>query len=172
MPSDRAPVHRARMHARRAAVILCYAAFAAASVAAEPVHKCVGATTTYQSQPCAAGERDLIVQGAATLGTRFDGVGEATGDIPTPAAVRVDGRWQPIQRVPLAIGMTDDEALNAPDGGVPAHIARRRAPHTFSETWTYTLRDGRVRELTFVNGRLASAGIVLAPPLRVAALGG
>lgn len=174
MYGGRAAVHRARMHTRHvvAVALSCVAIAAAVDAAAEPVHKCVGAATTYQSQPCEAGERDVIVQGLATSATaRPDGAG-APVDRARAVPVRTDGRWQPFRRGSLALGMTDDEALNAPDGGVPTRIARHRDRHSFRETWTYALPDGRVRKLSFVDGRLASADVVDAPALRVAAFGG
>ena len=55
----------------------------------------------------------------------------------------------------IAAGMTDDEVLNAPDGGVPDHIERARDGRTWRELWVYETRVG-VRELQFVNGRLTS----------------
>ena len=51
--------------------------------------------------------------------------------------------------------MTDDEVLNAPNGGVPDRIDRARDGRTWRELWFYQTREG-VRELQFVNGRLTS----------------
>jgi len=55
----------------------------------------------------------------------------------------------------IAAGMTDDEVLNAPNGGVPNRIDRARDGHTWRELWVYQTRGG-VRELQFVNGRLTN----------------
>ncbi len=57
----------------------------------------------------------------------------------------------------IAAGMTDDEVLNAPNGGVPDRIDRAREGHTWRELWFYQTREG-VRALQFLNGRLT--GIV------------
>jgi hypothetical protein len=54
----------------------------------------------------------------------------------------------------IAAGMTDDEVLNAPNGGVPSRIERTRDGRNWRELWVYATRGGGSRALQFVNGRL------------------
>jgi hypothetical protein len=56
----------------------------------------------------------------------------------------------------IVSGMTDDEVLNAPDGGVPSRIDRTRDGRTWRELWIYQTRGGGGRALQFINGRLTS----------------
>ena len=90
------------------------------------------------------------------------------------AEPRRPARWRPFGRAAVAPGMSDDEVLNTPDGGVPTRIARTRGKGTWREVWTYESRDGGVRELTFTNGTLTSIDgdriAAAMAPLRVASV--
>jgi hypothetical protein len=78
-------------------------------------------------------------------------------------------RWLPFRRTVIATGMTDDEVLNTPHGGVPTTISRSREGRVWRERWTYALRDGTFRELEFVNGTLTNiVDDVNGPSLRLA----
>jgi hypothetical protein len=55
----------------------------------------------------------------------------------------------PFRRKTIATGMTDDEVLNTPNGGVPTRISRTRDKRVWREVWIYESRDGAVRELAF-----------------------
>ena len=157
-----------------AIVALAFLGVSSAVQAAE-IHKCAaGSAVAYQTAPCAPGQRELAMAtplstpGTTDSGTATDsgsaytdhGAGSAGASIRdsarsgTPASA-ADLRWLPFRPRTIAAGMTDDEVLNAPNGGVPDRIDRARDGHTWRELWVYQTR-GRVRELQFVNGRLTS----------------
>jgi hypothetical protein len=52
--------------------------------------------------------------------------------------------------------MTDDQVLNLAGWGRPAKIVRTRTPHEWREQWVYDTRAAGLRQLRFVNGRLAA----------------
>lgn len=137
-------------------------------VHAAEIHKCAaGGAIAYQASPCSAAQTELAV--LKTPGARRSA--ESADDM-TARASAVDGRddtqplhatavsrgsrWLPFRRKAIATGMTDDEVLNTPSGGVPTKISRSREGRTWRERWTYVLRDGTLRELEFVNGTLTN----------------
>jgi hypothetical protein len=152
----------------------------APSVRAETIHKCVGDGTTYQAQPCGTGQTEVAVHAstpsrAAPVDdvTRTELSQDSGATLQTRAATARNARWLPFRHTSVTIGMTDDEVLNTPDGGVPTTIGRNRDKGTWHEVWTYASRDGARRELTFTNGRLTSisANGEPAQSLRVATVG-
>lgn len=136
---------------------------------AEPIHKCVGSGTTYQAQPCGDRETEVAVAASASRPSRIDDMarGDEAEHFATVAKARSvadrSARWLPYRRANVEIGMTDDEVLNTPDGGVPTFIGRSRGKATWREVWTYASRGGALRELTFTNGRLTAIDTGNAP---------
>jgi hypothetical protein len=83
----------------------------------------------------------------------------------TPVAAKDKVRYparSPFGPPALRLGMTDDEALNAPSWGRPSNIERERVPQGFRETWTYQRTVYGARQLEFVNGRLMAIGSAVA----------
>ena len=158
-------------------------AFLTASVIAHgaAIHKCAqGSGVTYQAAPCAADQRELAVRAPLSTGGPADtSTAAVAADAPladfaesTLTAPTADVRWLPFRPRMIATGMTDDEVLNAPNGGVPTRIDRTRDGRSWRELWVYQTRDGVARALEFRNGRLT--GIVDDGPagsLRLALLG-
>jgi hypothetical protein len=139
--------------------------------AADVVHKCTTSTgVIYQRDPCASGQAAIAV--LQTVGS----TPRAAVSVPAPAvaegSVHAIGartpRWSPRHRVAIEPGMTDDEVLNTPDGGVPTRIQRSRGQRAWHEIWTYEARDGTARELEFTNGKLTAIVPVAGTPVRVA----
>jgi hypothetical protein len=126
------------------------------------IHKCAGRSgVAYQTAPCTAGERELAVLAPlSTSGVPDAPIARAAADeplqhlAPGATALVVDARWLPYRRRMIAVGMTDDEVLNAPNGGVPGRIERTRDGRTWRELWVYQTRGGGERALQFINGRL------------------
>jgi hypothetical protein len=150
-------------------------------VYAAEIHKCANrGAIAYQTSPC--GDEQTEVAVLTTRDARApaeSGTSLAARDEPSRSVERVDtaggprgARWRPFARMAIAVGMTDDEVLNTPNGGVPTKISRLREGHVWRERWTYAARDGTLRELEFVNGTLASIvdGASQSPSLRLAAL--
>ena len=136
------------------------AIFGTADVRAAEIRKCVGphGGIAYQTAPCEAGEREVALLRMSS--SERDGTVALPVDPPAENLFKrtaPSGQWLPFERRPITPGMTDDEVLNSPSGGVPARIARGRDGRAWREVWTY-VRRGEVRELEFVNGRLASIG--------------
>jgi hypothetical protein len=139
--------------------LIAIAALAIAQAAgAVDIHKCaLGAGISYQTAPCAAGQPELAVApwvAAAARAGRIDAPPAHAADPSQAPMLRRTPQWRPFARRTLAPGMSDDEVLNTPDGGVPTRIARTRAHRAWREVWTYALPDGGVRALTFENGTL------------------
>jgi hypothetical protein len=141
------------------------------------IHKCQsGSVISYQTSPCADGQSELAVPPALAAAPTSGGDAMHTALAPASAAAepRRPARWRPFGRAAIAPGMSDDEVLNTPDGGVPTRIARTRGKGTWREVWTYESRDGGVRELTFTNGTLTSIDgdriAAAMAPLRVASV--
>ena len=147
---------------------------ASSAVQAAEIHKCAaGGGVAYQTAPCAPGQRELAMAMPLSVPGTTDLISANSGSADTDhgtgtagASVRdsarsgtpasaADLRWLPFRPRTIAVGMTDDEVLNALDGGVPDRIDRARDGRTWRELWVYQTR-GRVRELQFLNGRLTS----------------
>lgn len=148
----------------RYALAVVLAALASPVAAAQDIYKCTtGGGVAYQSVPCAAGES----QTRLFVGPMIPRSEAVTAPAPLarpPEAPRRAGPWR--QRT-LAPGMSDDEVLNMPGWGRPAHIVRTRVGREWQEVWTYASGGAGEHELRFVNARLAE--IVEARP-RVAQL--
>jgi len=147
-----------RVKLSRTSIAIVALAIAPAAGAAD-IHKCaLGAGISYQTAPCTAGQTELAVApslaAAARAGQTDAPPVRAADPLQATAVLRRTPQWRPFARRTLAPGMSDDEVLNTPDGGVPTRIARTRAPRAWREVWTYALRDGGVRALTFENGTL------------------
>ena len=149
---------------------------------AAEIHKCANrGAIAYQTSPC--GDEQTEVAVLTTRDARVPaeaGSPQAARDEPASRSFkRLDAaggprgaRWRPFARMAIAVGMTDDEVLNTPNGGVPTTISRSREGRVWRERWTYAARDGTLRELEFVNGTLASIvdDASQTPSLRLAAL--
>ena len=138
-------------------------AVACATHAAE-IHKCTDrGAIAYQTSPCAASQTELAVlktpgaskvaESTDAMTTRANSERDDIRAVNETSAPR-GARWLPFRRKTLVPGMTDDEVLNTPNGGVPTKISRAREGRLWRERWTYALRDGTSRELEFVNGTL------------------
>ena len=160
-----------------------FAVLGVADLRAAEIHKCAGpqGRIAYQTSPCESGQREvalLTIRSSARDGT----VAVPTDPFPERSVNQepfpdrslkqnaARGQWLPFARRPIAPGMTDDEVLNSPSGGVPARIARSRAGRAWREVWTYAW-NGESRELEFVNGRLASIGDASASSIQPASAG-
>lgn len=179
VPAQRADVRIRNIFDDAAAVLLAGAAalIVAADAGAGAIHKCVGNGTTYQAQPCDNGATEVaVIASSPTRGTAIDVAPHASTEQfsgGARTAIVRSARWLPFRRTTVATGMTDDEVLNTPAGGVPTRIVRSRDGRTWREVWIYASRGGAVRELAFTNGRLTSitADGESAQPLRVATVG-
>ena len=107
-------------------------------------------------------ERSRLVADAATARAARAGRSDASPE-PTPGALPVRvmlARKQsprfPFGSGPLSVGMSDDEALNAPGRGRPARIDRERSRQVSRELWSYSGGATGMRQLEFVNGRLVA----------------
>lgn len=135
------------------------------------IHKCANrGSVAYQTDPCGEGQTELAVlstparpsRSDSPAGARLDSAGAnvdgavSQGTGLSQQTVRASAQWLPFRRRTIAAGMTDDEVLNTTDGGVPTRISRSRQGRSWHETWIYESRDGTVRELEFLNGRLTS----------------
>ena len=158
------------------AAALSLGALTASLAFAGEIHKCAaGAGVTYQTEPCGDGQTEVAVLATPSRASTVTRDESRTIDSAAakPPAVRDGAQWLPFRRNAIATGMTDDEVLNTPDGGVPTRISRTREKRQWREVWRYVSRDGSVRELTFANGRLTSvaAGADTAGSLRLASAG-
>lgn len=145
-------------------------AFALTAVCeAQDIHRCItGNSVTYQNRPCAPTQVDagrLRLPGYADPPER-DGAMSPPSDAlygaPTDAPLEVspsptipDTQQVFPFRTSIALGMTDDQVLNLPSWGRPSRIVRSGRHHGWREVWTYD-RGGGLRQLAFVDGRLAS----------------
>lgn len=159
---------------RTAALSLC--ASTAPLAFAGDIHKCAaGASVTYQTEPCGDAQTEVAVLTTPSRASSVTRNESRTIDsaVAKPPVVRHGVQWLPFRRNTIATGMTDDEVLNTPDGGVPTRISRTREKRQWREVWLYVSRDGGVRELTFDNGTLTSvaAGADTAESLRLASAG-
>lgn len=166
-------IHR-RTAIRIAALSLC--ALAAPRAFAGDIHKCAAdGGVTYQTEPCGDGQTEIAVLTTPSRASSVTHDESRTMDSAAakPPVIRQGTQWLPFRRNTIAPGMTDDEVLNTPDGGVPTRISRTRENRQWREVWLYVARDGGVRELTFANGRLTSvaAGADTAGSLRLASAG-
>ena len=126
---------------------------------ADVVHKCAtGAGVAYQSAACSEGQTELarLVAASTELRPPVEAAATPRATRRTQATPAASPRWRPFRRSAIETGMTDDEVLNTPDGGVPTKIRRSRERHAWREVWIYTSGAGPVRELEFTNGRLTS----------------
>jgi hypothetical protein len=82
--------------------------------------------------------------------------------VPARAQLPAPKRDVAFSRTSLAVGMSDDEALNLPGWGVPSHIERFREGRVYREEWTYALAGGGSRRLSFVNAKLTA--MMIDPP--------
>lgn len=127
-------------------LIACWSTLACADV-----YKCVSSQgVIYQAAPCAPGQTGALLQKSA----------------PPPAApARLQtvstGREVAFSRTALAVGMSDDEALNLPGWGVPSRIERFREGRVYREEWTYALPGGGSRRLSFANAKLTAIAVDL-----------
>jgi hypothetical protein len=144
--------------------------FVSAASGAADVHKCVTPTgISYQGSPCNGPElpTSIVVASAAQSPAISSG---SARDLPANAGqppAADNSRTAPdcdtrSPRVPLpprnatiCIGMTDDEVLNLAGWGRPAKIVRTRVPREWREQWIYDTRAAGLRQLHFVNGKLA-----------------
>jgi hypothetical protein len=155
-------------HAKAAFGCVTASVCIASCVHAAEIHKCTGdGPVAYQTTPCGAAQTELAVLQTPDVRTRAEAAESTTSRMSTSgardAAQWVDApnasrgtRWLPFRRKGIATGMTDDEVLNTPNGGVPTTISRSREGRVWRERWTYALRDGTFRELEFVNGTLTN----------------
>jgi hypothetical protein len=140
-----------------------------AAASAQDIYKCTaGGSVAYQSTPCASGqvEKRLAVGPSMPRGEIVAAADARPAvTVPGAAALRRTGPWR---NQTLVLGMSDDEVLNMPAWGRPAHIARSRVSRAWHEVWTYATPSPGERQLHFVNARLA--GIGDAPPAKLAQL--
>jgi len=127
-----------------------------ATLASADIYKCMSAQgVVYQGAPCAPGQAGMLLQKSA----------------PPPAPARSEavpsGRDVAFSRTSLAVGMSDDEALNLPGWGVPSRIERFREGRVYREEWTYALPGGASRRLSFANAKLTAMTIDSATPDRL-----
>jgi hypothetical protein len=144
--------------------------FISAASGAADVHKCVTATgISYQGTPCDGPElpTSIVVASAAqSLGNSLGAARDlpANAGQPTPAdnsrkAPDCDPRSPrvalPPRNATICIGMTDDEVLNLAGWGRPVKIVRTRVRREWREQWIYDTPAAGLRQLHFVNGKLA-----------------
>lgn len=142
-------------------------ALGSSALQAGGIHKCVTPTvTSYQSMPCAdpRTEAPIAVPDAPAVRSGMRNPDEGTlvsselGAETRLSDARASGfaARLPFGSVPLAVGMWDIEALNAPRWGRPDGVARTRDRLGWHEHWTYGDARGEVRQLEFLNGRLVA----------------
>src|SRR5690349_10229742 len=130
------------------AFIACLALFAMPAAGSD-IYKCVdGGATVYQSMPCARGQRETSIRVAGAVAKA-----ERDQPVATSAAVSPSRKRGPWTRTAVEVGISDDEVLNMPGWGRPAHISRARVGRGWEEVWRYG--NGFGGELRFVNARLA-----------------
>ena len=146
-------------------ILLCYLFLCvSAATSAADVHKCATAAgITYQGVPCDGVElptSTAIASAPQTAPTLRSSAANGATARTTPdcgATPQRASRRLPWRHTAICIGMTDDEVLNLPGWGRPARIVRTRAPREWREEWSYDARAAGLRQLFFVNGKLAAA---------------
>jgi hypothetical protein len=155
----------------------------ATAAPAQEIHKCLADdSVAYQSAPCGDGQVEARLpklpdyadpaQRDGASGPAFDSsaapVPDSADSAPTQAHVPASQAAFPF-RTSIALGMTDDQVLNIPAWGRPSRITRTGRSRGWHEAWTYARGDD-VRELDFVNGKLAHIDTETAAPAQLAGL--
>lgn len=148
----------------------------ASACGAQAIHKCVGigdGDVAYQNAPCSGAQVDagfVRLPGYADPPER-DGAMAPPADAPQAAAPAdapdpsANSLSQPESqeafpyRTSIALGMSDDQVLNIPNWGRPSRIVRTGRHRGWRETWFYDRAADAARELSFVDGRLASIDV-------------
>jgi len=119
------------------------------ALACADIYKCTSPQgVVYQAAPCAPGQHGALLQKSAPPSP------------PPEARVQAEARRDvAFSRTSLAVGMSDDEALNLPGWGVPSRIERFREGRVYREEWTYVLPGGGSRRLSFANAKLTAMGL-------------
>jgi hypothetical protein len=140
---------------------------------AQEIHKCVAhGGLAYQNLPCGEGQADAGVLKLPDYADPAQRDGASAPALDAPAATASDAvsgtpatpQDGPMSqaafpfRTSIALGMTDDQVLNIARWGRPSRITRTGRHRGWREVWTYD-RGNDVRELSFVNGRLADIGM-------------
>lgn len=151
---------------------------------AQEVHRCLADEVVgYQSTPCGNGQVDAGVlklpdyadpaqrDGASAPGLDASAAAASKALPATPtAAADAPGSQRAFPfHTSIALGMSDDQVLNIASWGRPSRIARTGRHRGWREVWTYE-RGNDVRELSFVNGRLANIDTGAGVPAHLASL--
>ncbi len=119
------------------------------ALACADVYRCASSQgVVYQAAPCAPGQAGTLLQESAPPPMP-----------PTPRQAAPSSREVAFSRTAVALGMSDDEALNLPGWGVPSRIERSREGRVYREEWTYVLPGGGSRRLSFANAKLTAMAI-------------
>ena len=158
-------------------LLIFLGAAAAAQAQTQEIHKCAAdGAVSYQNAPCSDGQVEARVLNlpdyadppepdGATAPVPDSSTTTASESAATPPASQAASPF----RTSIALGMTDDEILNIPGWGRPTRIARVRRAHGWRERWIHDRAD-RARELSFVNGKLASLEPGAVAPPQVASV--
>lgn len=137
-----------------------------ANVNASGIYKCVsGDGTAYQSFPCTSGSEQVLsvtttaeplarqapVVDDSTAQGQWNQIADTAGEVSAARPV--------FARDTLALGITDDQALNTPGWGPPKKIMRHRERSGWREVWTYARKAGGAPQLEFFNGRLVAISV-------------
>lgn len=139
------------------------------SVNAGGIYKCVSSEgTAYQSAPCANGSEHVLAVSATadSLPARANHIDDSTArdwNQVAETAGGVSAGTAALGRTTLALGITDDQALNTPGWGPPKKIMRHRERSGWREVWTYAHNPSGGPQLEFFNGRLVAISTQMEP---------